>query len=1187
MFLKTIGIRGFKSFADKTELTFTDGITSVVGPNGSGKSNISDAVKWVLGEQSIKNLRGGKMEDVIFAGTQFRKPVGLCQVSLTLDNVDRKLPIDYSEVTISRRLYRSGESEYYINNTQCRLKDINELFMDTGIGREGYSIIGQGNIESILNGKPEDRRSILEEAAGIVKFRWRKEEAEKKLENTHMNLLRIGDILETYEKRLEPLGIEREKADKFLKLSKNLKEMRINVLVHSIEKVEDKICKIKRSAEQVEYDTKELNEELAKLKSQVNQWNEEMENFNVENSTYKKNYYDNREKVQKITSEVKLLTQQIENIKRIIEKNTLELGEIENKRNQSMQQKDAQCENLSKLKIGKREINYKLSEYENIIKNTEEKIIEKENSYKNLKEDEIEHLRSISNLKNAITSIKKDVADMSEKIRSMKTSCESYSHSIKINSSTKDMMLSKVSTIRNTVKGYQCNIDENREKVLRVNAAFLSQEKRLKELNAAYNKSEANYAMLINLQEHYEGYNRSVRTLMGEIKKGKTRFTENDCFLVGEVITLQKRFETCIEVALGSAISNIITKNEIMAKTLIKYLKDNNIGRATFLPLTIIKGRKILDKDKFKNIRGYIGIASELLECKEGFRNVMEYILGRTIICSDMDSALEIAKSSGYRFKIVTLLGDVVNPGGSLTGGSLQRRSSNIIGRKREIEETSVKIKDIQGYIKNSNEKIDEYKEVIEKKNEENLDLKDKIYAQNIELTKLQGEINSIENENSKLLENIKISNREIDMVSKNKSVNLDKLQKEEINLKILYKKQTKNNEHILQMEEELKNKRSDIENTREKLTQLKIKKAQTDESILSRSQELKRLTDEIEELNLRKSNINGEVENHKKNIHSCELKVNANLKYVDDAKIEIEKLKKYMEENDAKTIKLRDSIKIYNEKLEDLTLVINKKEQGIHKIQLSLTKFLAEKDNMDSKLKEDMEITYEDALKYRKNIENLNEYKEEILNLKNSISNLGTVNVGAIEEYNELKEKVTFLSAQKEDLVKSKNELKNVIDMMTEKMKILFKKNFNKLRENFNYIFRELFNGGSADLILVNGDELTANIDITVQPPGKKLQNINLLSGGEKGLSAIALLFAILKIKPTPFCILDEIEAALDDANVSRYAKFLKKFSENTQFIIITHRKGTMEVSDVMYGVTMEEKGVSKIVSVDLEEAS
>ncbi|MHC6179587.1 chromosome segregation protein SMC [Clostridium sp. JNZ X4-2] len=1187
MFLKTIGIRGFKSFADKTELTFTDGITSIVGPNGSGKSNISDAVKWVLGEQSIKNLRGGKMEDVIFAGTQFRKPVGLCQVSLTLDNVDRKLPIDYSDVTISRRLYRSGESEYYINNTQCRLKDINELFMDTGIGREGYSIIGQGNIESILNGRPEDRRSILEEAAGIVKFRWRKEEAEKKLENTHMNLLRIGDILETYEKRLEPLGIEREKADEFLKLSGSLKEMRINVLVHSIEKVEDKICKIKKSAEQVEYDTKELNEKFAKLKSQVNQWNEEMESFNAENSAYKKNYYDNREKVQKISSEVKLLTQQIENIKEIIEKNTLELSEIENKKSQSIQQKDEQCENLFKLKIHKKEINYKLLQFENIIKNTEEKIMEKENSYKNLKEDEIEHLRSISNLKNDIASIKKDVADMSEKIKSMKTSCESYSHSIKINSNTRDIMLSKVSNIRDRAKGYQGKIDENRKKVLRVNTAFLSQEKRLKELNAAYNKSAANYTMLINLQEHYEGYNRAVRTLMGEIKKGKTRFTESDCFLVGEVITLQKKFETCIEVALGSAISNIITKNEVMAKTLIKYLKDNNMGRATFLPINIIKGRKIPDKYKFKNIKGYIGIASELLECKEGFINVMEYILGRTIICSDMDSALEIAKSSGYRFKIVTLLGDVVNPGGSLTGGSLQRRSSNIIGRKREIEETSVKIKNIQGYIKNSNEKIDKYKEVMEKKNEENLDLKDKIYAQNIELTKLQGEINSIENENSKLLENIRISNREIDMVSKNKSADLDKLQKEEINLKILYKKQTKNNEHILQMEEELKNKRADIENTREKLIQLKIKRAQTDEGILSRSKELKRLADEIEELNLRKSNINGEVENRKKNIHSCELKVNANLKYADDAKVEIEKLQKYMEENNAGIIKLKDNIKIYNGKLEDLALVINKKEQGIHKIQLSLAKLSAEKDNMYSKLKEDMEITYEDALKYRKDIENLNEYKEEILNLKNSISNLGTVNLGAIEEYNELKEKVIFLSAQKEDLVKSKNELKNVIDMMTEKMRILFKKNFNRLRENFNCIFRELFNGGSADLILVNGDELTANIDITVQPPGKKLQNINLLSGGEKGLSAIALLFAILKIKPTPFCILDEIEAALDDANVSRYAKFLRKFSENTQFIIITHRKGTMEVSDVMYGVTMEEKGVSKIVSVDLKEAS
>jgi chromosome segregation protein len=1187
MFLKTIGIRGFKSFADKTELVFTEGITSIVGPNGSGKSNISDAVKWVLGEQSIKNLRGGKMEDVIFAGTQFRKPVGLCQVSLTLDNMDRKLPIDYSDVTISRRLYRSGESEYYINNTQCRLKDINELFMDTGIGREGYSIIGQGNVESIINGRPEDRRNILEEAAGIVKFRWRKEEAEKKLENTHMNLLRIGDILESYETRLGPLQAEMEKANEFLKLSGKLKEMRINVLLHSIEKLEGKICSIKKSADQIQLDTGELNEQFARLKSRASQWNEEMESIQAKNSDYRKSYYDNRECVQRINSEIKLLQQQMENIKQVIEKNTVELNELDKKREKSLQQKEAQHHSISKLELAKKNIDEKLSEYERAAKSTGEKIEERENYYKSLKEDEIEYLRSISNIKNNMASIKKDIEDMGEKAAGMKASCESYSHSIKINCNTRDSMLLKMSEMKGAVEKYGHRIDENKSEVLKLKGLLLSREKKLKELTSVHNRLEANRTMLISLEEHYEGYNRAVRSLMEEIKKGKLHIDQSECFVVGEVITLEKKFEICIEVALGSAISNIITKDEIMAKSLIKYLKDNKMGRATFLPLTLIKGRKILDKYKFQNIKGYIGIASDLLKCEERFKNIMEYILGRTIVCSDMDSALEIAKCSGYRFKIVTLLGDVVNPGGSLTGGSLQRRNSNIIGRKREINELSSRIKDTGVKIEDVTQNIGDCKKVMEKKNEEVLDLKDKIYIQNIELTKVQGEINAIENENSKLLENIRVSNREVGMISKNRESSLNKLQKEKNNLKTLYEKQNENNKCILQMEEELKNKRGDIEDTKEKLTQLRIKMAQIDEGISVKYRELKRLTGEIEELNLKKSRIDTDMKNYEKDVCQCELKINSNFRTVEESKSKISKLQEYIEENDKKIIKLKGDIKDCNEKSGDLALVINKKEQGLHKMQISLTKLSAEKENMHLKLKEDMELTHEAALKYKKEIDNLNKYNEEILNLKKSISDLGTVNLGAIEEYERLKEKNTFLTSQKEDLVKSKNELENVIDMMTRKMRILFKENFSKLRENFNSIFKELFNGGSADLTLVNGDELTANIDITVQPPGKKLQNINLLSGGEKGLSAIALLFAILKIKPTPFCILDEIEAALDDANVARYAKFLKKFSENTQFIIITHRKGTMEMSDVMYGVTMEEKGISKIVSVDLKEIS
>ncbi|OAA94373.1 chromosome segregation protein SMC [Clostridium coskatii] len=1185
MFLKNIEIRGFKSFADKTELIFKGGVTSIVGPNGSGKSNISDAIKWVLGEQSVKSLRGGKMEDVIFAGTQYRKPVGLCQVSLTLNNEDKKLPIDYSDVTVSRRLYRSGESEYYINNTQCRLKDVNELFMDTGIGREGYSIIGQGKIDALLSGKPEDRRSVLEEAAGIVKFKWRKEEAEKKLSNTDANLVRIEDILETHTERLESLKEENDKANEFLKLSKNLKEKEINLLVHSMEKIESKIGENQKSTDFMDKEVKELNLEFVDLKCKITNGNEQIEDFNNKNSDCKTNYYGDRERVQQTEGEIKLLKQRIENLKETIEKNFLELKQVEESNRKKLQQVELQKDGISKLKADKDKLENDISEYNDNIGNVQKNAVEREDLYKKLKDDQIEYLSNISNLKNDISSAQKEIEDTLDKINNMKSSCESYVHSIKINASTKDMLVSKVSSIKKLISEYQDKVKENKRKISKFNTNLVLEEKNLKELNKTYNKLEANYAVLLNLQQHYEGYNRSVKSLMKDIKDKAVRVPENSCFLLGEVIELPKEYETCIEVALGSAISNIITEDEITAKALIKHLKNKNMGRATFLPLNIIKGKKISNSERFKGISGYIGIASEVINYKDKFKNALEYVLGRTVICEDMDSALKIAKLSGYSFRIVTLAGDVVNSGGSLTGGSFQKKSSNIIGRKREIEESAIKINKTSESLKDLNGKVQEYKKCIKELDEEILDLKEKGYSENIELTKIQGKINNIDNESSKLIENMKISNREIDILTKNKELKEKNLEDKKKKLENSLGQQNKNDSSILKIEKELEENKSNIEKMKEKLLDFKVKKAQLDESILNENRELKRLTDEIQELSVKKSRIIEQNKDCENNIHNQELKVNENKEKIRVLKKSIEILKNNIEENDKELIKLKDSVKKCNEKLESLTLLINKKEEKLHKVQVVLARLNSEKENMCLKLKNEIKITYEEALKYKKDIENLDKYNSDVVNLKNSISKLGIVNLGAIQEYSDLREKVTFLSTQREDLVKSKEELNNVIDAMTEKMRTVFKKNFDRLKESFNETFKELFKGGSADLIITGGDELSGNIDITVQPPGKRLQNINLMSGGEKGLSAIALLFAILKIKPTPFCILDEIEAALDDANVARYASFLKKFSNETQFIVITHRRGTMEASDVLYGVTMQEKGVSKIVSVSLKD--
>lgn len=1183
MFLELIEIRGFKSFADKTELVFKNGVTSIVGPNGSGKSNISDAVRWVLGEQSVKSLRGGKMEDVIFAGTQFRKPVGLCQVSLTLNNEDRKLPLDYTDITISRRLYRSGESEYYINNTQCRLKDIHELFMDTGIGKEGYSIIGQGKIEAVLSGRPEERRSLLEEAAGIVKFKWRKEEAEKKLQNTEANLIRIDDILGTYKERLEPLRIENEKAKSFIRLSEELKNKEINIIVHSVEKVQGKIEEIQNTIKGMNINTEELNANLLRLKEDIKSWNEEIDNMNLKNSNNRKEYYDSKTKKQAIESETKILKERLINLHSVIEKNWKELKEIQDKISLFMANEALQIEELENLKVKQSQLGTQIDDFGNKIESMETSISDKNNLIKKLKDDQIEHLSSASSLKNSIVILNNDMTIVKDKISGIKSSCESYLHSIKINSSTKEMLTKQIEEIKVKVTEFERDIKSNKHQISKLSNTLQEKEKELRTLNNLHSKFEANHNMLVNLDKQYEGYNRAVKILMGDVNKGKTAVEKDSCFILGEVISVEKKLEVAIEIALGGAISDVITKDEDTAKKLIKYLKDSNIGRATFLPLTIVKGKKISGEAELKKIDGYIDVASTLIDYKKEFTNAIEYVLGRVIICNDMDSALKIAKRSNYSFKIVTLSGEVVNPGGSLTGGSIQHRGTNVIGRKREIEDTKLKIKEVEENLRIIADTMEKLTKNIKLLDEKNLNLKDEVYSQNIEITKIKGKIAAIDTESEKLKESIIISNKEIELLNNKLKENIDELSIKEKKLEEINMNQGNNEKLISKLEKELEDRNSKITEDKEKLTYYKIKKAQIDENVLNKTAMLEKLKEDISELKLKENNLSDENKKSDRSIEEYNKQITLNNEEAKNTEKYILKLEEEIRNQDVEIIKVKEKINIHNKRAEDLHLLISKKEEELHKAQLALARCTSEKESLYSKLNDELEITYAEALKYKNDIEDMDAFKKHISALKNSISALGVVNLGAIDEFKELTEKVSFMNVQREDLINAKEELLNLINEMTDKMKVVFNENFNKLRKNFDETFKELFKGGSADLILSEGDELTGNIDITVQPPGKKLQNINLMSGGEKGLSAIALLFAILKMKPTPFCILDEIEAALDDANVARYAEFLKKFSEHIQFIVITHRKGTMEASDALYGVTMEEKGISKVVSVDL----
>ncbi|MDP4146998.1 MAG: chromosome segregation protein SMC [Bacillota bacterium] len=1183
MFLKSLEIRGFKSFADKVDLEFKKGITAVVGPNGSGKSNISDAVRWVLGEQSVKSLRGGKMEDVIFAGTQFRKPVGLAQVALTLDNSDGDLAIDYTDVTISRRLYRSGDSEYYINGTQCRLKDIQELFMDTGIGKEGYSIIGQGKIEAVLSGKPEERRSLLEEAAGITKFKTRKEEAEKKLESAEQNLIRINDIISTYEERLEPLRQESEKAKIFIDLSEKLKIREVNIIISSIEKTCAKVEELKSNLKDIDSKINNFLLDKTNSKIQLDSVNKELEDFELQTEEQKRSYYENREKYNNINNKINILRERVQNLINFIDKSNNELNELKSKISDVKLEKDKNEEDLSIHQGESTSLENELKQLEQKLNDMNRSLSEEDSLLRKLKDDEIEMLSNISNEKNNANLKISSIEQLESKITQSKVACEGYINTIKINMSTKAMLEEEIIKINEEIQSNNDVIKENRRKISSLSRQLASDEKEIKELNAGYNKLDANKNMLINFEKQYEGYNKSVKSLMQHIDKGYIPKAKNNCYVLGEVITVNQDYETAIEIALGGAISNLITEDEEISKSLINYLKEKSLGRATFLPLNIIKSNKLTVVESIKALKGYMGVASELIQYDKKFMPAIEYTLGRTVIVDNMDNALNIAKKSNYGFRIVTLSGEVVNPGGSLTGGSIYNKGSNVISRKREITELTEKIANTHREIEELSKKIESNKLIIKQLDDDCLNLKDDIHFKNIEITKIQGRISAVENESEKLRRSYSVTQNEISVAVENLEKAKNFLEDMQTKIKLLEENEKKNSATIIEIENKLRINSESMSDTKEKITELRIKKASLDEIITAKNKELERNENELKELLSKVELLEREVKNSIGERENSKIHIKNNEQ---EMQLIDEKMKEQdiaFKESEMVRAKLKENIKRKTSQLEQIGDVLSNHEEDRHKLQLSLTRLETENDAFYLKLNEELQLTYAEALRYKVEIADMNKYKKEVDELKTQISRLGMVNVSAIEEYKTVNEKYNFMNSQREDLIRGKNELLNVIEEMTQKMKIVFVENFKKLRENFNETFIELFKGGSADLILAGEDELTANIEINVQPPGKKLQNINLMSGGEKGLSAIALLFAILKMKPTPFCILDEIEAALDDANVARYAEFLNKFSGSSQFIVITHRKGTMEASDVLYGVTMEEKGVSKVVSVDL----
>lgn len=1183
MFLKSLELRGFKSFADKTELKFKEGVTAIVGPNGSGKSNISDAVRWVLGEQSVKTLRGGKMEDVIFSGTQYRKPVGLAQVSLTLDNSNEVLPIDYNEVTVTRRIFRSGETEYLLNNSKCRLKDINSLFMDTGIGKEGYSLIGQGKIEAILSGRPEDRRNLLEEASGIVKYKFRKNEAEKKLSNTEENLIRIRDIISTYEERLEPLRIEREKALKFKDLSNDLKEKEVSLIVNNIKIIEREIKEFNKELDDKKNELNVKREDLNLKKQKLKDIEQSLEKLERKSTEEKLEYFRKKEDITKANSDIELHNERINNLNKTIEKNKFEKYGLNSKILDINKEKEFLKKELSEKKEEEKIKSLEIEKLEDDIKSISSKVKDIELEINNLKKSELDLIKNNSSINNKITEIKGEIKSKEERKYKIDEEVKSIDNRLGINRSTINGLTLKIEAQEKEYEILNNKLVENKNNLLNINNLIANKEKESKFLSISLSKYEANKSMLEDLENGYEGYNRSLKNLMDRVDRKLTPHTEG-IKVLGEVFTVPKGYETSIETALGSSISNVITETENIAKDLINYLKNNKLGRITFLPLNIINSSKLEVNDKVKNIDGYLGIASDIVHFNHKYTKVINYSLGRTIIAKDMDSAFKIAKIINYKYRIVTLEGEILNAGGALTGGSIKGKTTNILSRKREIEEIQEKIKETKLKL---DETSDYIKEITKKRkdiDEEVLNLTDSMHAIKIELATNKNELMNLENQIKNLKENNLKAKDEKDLIEIDLSDLKLKLEELSISILSLASENEFNKQKELELEETLNNKKLYLNNLNNKLTEVKISIASINELISTKSAEIIRKDSDLKEINLKIEKINEENSEATSSISISKEKIHYNIELINKNNERIENLEEIFKKNDLKRGMLKEEFSEIDSLISEIRDVLTKEEGELNKREILKAKSEMEIENHYKKLNEEMNLTYEEAKEIAKPIEDLRSFKDFISSIKRKISALGIVNLGAISEYEEVSEKYEFMSSQEEDLEKSKNELLSVIEEMTEKMRILFKENFKILNKNFNETFKELFKGGNAELILGEGDELTANIDINVMPPGKKLQNINLMSGGEKVLSAIALLFGILKMKPTPFCILDEIEAALDDANVYRYSEFLKRFSEKgIQFIVITHRKGTMEVSDIMYGVTMEEKGISKVLSVDL----
>jgi len=1185
MYLKRIELAGFKSFADKTELEFVNGITAVVGPNGSGKSNISDGIRWVLGEQSAKSLRGGKMEDIIFAGSDARRAVNYGEVSLTLDNSDGSLPLEYNEVTVTRRVHRSGDSEYMINKQACRLRDITELFMDTGIGKEAYSIIGQGRIEEILSTRSEDRRGIFEEASGIVKYKSRKKEAKRKLDDTEQNLLRIHDLVTELEDQVEPLRKQSEVALHYKELKEKLKSKEISLYVHQIETLHKAWSESTAKLEG-------LTQEQLKLSAVVSKHDALLESDRLQLREIEKELDELHQSMLQISEEVEKCEGYSEVIKERIRHNEQTALAVE----QSITTSDERIMSLSKEEVALRS---KAAELEERLKELRVKLQAEElrmqgvatgstqDEEERLKGDLLTVLSTGAQLRNEIRYAQQQQESLQHRMERIGEEEAKWQQQQRSLDGRRHELEQKLANLLNDYEKLRTKMLQEADEARKLNVDIESTTSQLRRLEQKLDSDLSRRDTLKEMQDAMDGFMLGVKEILKAARRPQGGI-DGVHGAVAELIIVPQRIEVAVETALGGALQHIVMQDERTARAAISYLKQRQLGRATFLPLDVIRGRRLSESDRrvIAEMDGFVGVAAELVQTEDRYKEIVFNLLGTVLLAENLEQANRIAARCQYRYRVVTLEGDVVNAGGSMTGGSLQKKGANLLGRHRQIEQLDEDIRSLKAQIEQQRLSLNDMRKEASIRSQNAEQAREKLEQKRFEEQGVKSEQQQLMQEMKFLSEQQALSLSDKQSQTAQQEAAAAQIEEAQQKLAELAVKEAALQEAIKQAEQRRKSNETEKEELQTQLTDLKINAAKLDQEYSNYEDQAARLREDInrakQELKLQQQQKE-QLQEQAKSLQEESVKQTTRLVQLRESKQacsdrtdsyrlkRVEKLNG-LEQGESATKEQRIALRNIDEQIRQTEIVLNRQD--------------VELDHTIKKLSEEYGFSYEMAKQEYPPAEDIASVELDVRDLKRKISSLGEINLGAIEEYERVKERFDFLSEQKNDLMEAKATLYEVIKEMDDEMSKRFKQTFEEIRKHFIVVFGKLFGGGRADLILVEPTNiLETGIDIVAQPPGKKLQNLQLLSGGERALTAIALLFAILQVKPVPFCVLDEVEAALDEANVARFAQYLREFSDLTQFIVVTHRKGTMEEADVLYGVTMEEGGVSKLVSVRLEE--